>query len=56
MTEEDTRLLSVVQVNKSQSSIRITVPKPIADEMKLMHGSFVGFYRIGEHIVIKKVE
>ena len=56
MTEEDTKLMSVVQVNKSQSSIRITVPKPIADEMNLKHGSFVEFYRVGEHIVIKKGE
>lgn len=55
MTDENTDLINVVQANKSQSSLRITVPKRLAEELGLDHGSFVAFYRVGSHIAIKKV-
>lgn len=55
MADEEQDLISVVQANKSQSSLRVTIPKRIADELELSHGSFVGFYRVGTRIAIKKV-
>lgn len=54
--DDEQSLISVVQANKSQSSLRITIPKKIAEELELEHGSFVGFYREGSEIAIKKVK
>lgn len=56
MDDRDEHLLAVVQASKLQSSLKITVPKKIAGELGLDHGCFVGFYRDGEGIKIKKME
>lgn len=53
--EEDT-LIAVVQASKFQSSVKITIPKRIVEELLVEHGTFVGFYKSAGRVYIKKVK
>lgn len=50
------RLLDVAHVSKRGSSLRITIPRPIATELDLKPTDIVGFYLVEGMIVLRKVK
>ncbi len=56
MDNKDEELIAVVQASKFQSSVKITIPKRVVGELLLDHGTFVGFYKSGDQIYIKKMK
>ena len=53
---DERRLIDVSHVSKRGSSLRITVPRPVATEMDLKPTDIVGFYLEDGKIKIRKVE
>jgi len=56
MEDREEELIAVVQASKFQSSVKVTIPKKVVRELELEHGSFVGFYRQKNFIVIRRMK
>lgn len=56
MTNEEEELVAVVQASKLQSSIKITIPKRVASELDVAHGSFIGFFKRKGDFFIKLIK
>ena len=56
MSHEDQDLLSVGKAKKIQSSLRVTIPKGIVNELDLGDGDYIGYYKSGSGIVIRKIK
>ncbi len=50
------KLIAVTRTSSRGSSIRITLPKEIAEQLKIGEKDHVGFYENNGKIVIKKIE
>ncbi len=55
MAQEDQDLLCVGKAKKIQSSLRVTIPKGVVHELGLGDGDYIGYYKSGSGIVIRKI-
>ena len=53
MTE---KLISVTRTSPKGTSLRITLPKEIAEMLKVGEKDHVGFYEINGEIMVRKIE
>lgn len=49
------KLIDVAKTSKKSTSLRITLPKKVAEKLSIGEEEFVGFYEENGKIVIKKV-
>lgn len=56
MEQEAEDLVSVGKTKKIQSSIRVTIPKGVVKDLGLDDGDYLGYYRSGSSIVIRKIQ
>ena len=50
------KLIAVAKTSSKGSSLRITIPKEIAEKLNVSESEHIGFYEINGEIVIKKIE
>ena len=50
------KLIAVAKTSSKGSSLRITIPKEIAEKLNVSESEHIGFYEINVEIVIKKIE
>ena len=48
-------LLDITRTSKKGTSLRITLPKKIAEKLSIMEGEFLGFYEKNGTIYLKKI-
>lgn len=48
--------IAVTRTSKRGTSLRITLPKEVADRLSIGVEQFLGFYSIGEEIVLRKIK
>ena len=49
------KLLAVAKTSSKGSSLRITIPKEIAEKLNISESEHVGFYEVAGEIVIRKI-
>lgn len=49
------KLLAVTKTSSRGSSLRITLPKEIAERLKVSESEHIGFYEIDGEVVIRKI-
>ena len=49
------KLLAVTKTSSRGSSLRITLPKEIAEKLNVSESEHVGFYEIDGEVVIRKI-
>ena len=49
------KLLAVAKTSSKGSSLRITIPKEIAEKLNISESEHVGFYEIEGEVVIRKI-
>jgi antitoxin component of MazEF toxin-antitoxin module len=54
MTEER-KLIDVAHVSKRGSSLRISIPRKVAESIGISEGEILGFYSDGERIFVEKM-
>ena len=52
MTE---KLIAVTKTSSKGSSLRITLPKEVADKLNVSESEHIGFYEVKEEIVVRKI-
>ena len=52
----DEKLVDISRVSKTKTSLRVTLPKDIAEKISINEGEFLGFYMIADTIYIRKVK
>ncbi|MDA8142616.1 MAG: AbrB/MazE/SpoVT family DNA-binding domain-containing protein [Thermoplasmatales archaeon] len=52
----ESKLIEVTRTSKRGSSLRVTLPKEIAESLSIGEGEFLGFYLENNGIVIRKLE
>ena len=50
------KLIAVTKTSKCGSSLRITLPKDIAEKLNVSESGHIGFYEVNGEIVIRKIE
>ena len=50
------KLIAVTKTSSKGSSLRITLPKEIADKLNVSESEHIGFYEVNGEIVIRKIE
>lgn len=50
------QLLEVSHVSKRSSSLRISIPKKVAEAMELKDGDIIGFYECNGEIVLRRLK
>ena len=50
------KLIAVIKTSKRVSSLRITLPKDIAEKLNASESEHLGFYEVNGEIVVKKIE
>ena len=50
------KLLAVAKTSSKGSSLRITLPKEIAEKLNVSESEHIGFYEVEGEIVIRKIE
>lgn len=55
MTEER-KLIDVAHVSKRGSSLRISIPRKVAESIGISEGEILGFYSDGERIFVERME
>lgn len=50
------KLIAVTRTSSKGSSLRITLPKEVADKLNVSESEHIGFYEIGREIVVRKIE
>ena len=50
------KLIAVIKIPKRVSSLRITLPKDIAEKLNVTESEHIGFYEINGEIVVRKTE
>jgi AbrB family looped-hinge helix DNA binding protein len=53
---EKIRLVDVAHVSKRGSSLRISIPKKVAESIGVSEGEILGFYSDGERIFVEKID
>lgn len=55
MTKETRQLIDISHVSKRGSSLRITIPKKVAEAMELNEEEIVGFYLDQGKVIVEKI-
>lgn len=50
------KLIAVTRTSKRGSSLRITLPKDIAEKLNVSESEHIGFYEANGEIVVRKIE
>ena len=50
------KLIAVTKTSKRGSSLRITLPKEIAEKLNVSETEHIGFYEVNGAIVVRKIE
>ena len=50
------KLIAVTKTSKRGSSLRITLPKEIAEKLNVLVSGHIGFYETNGEIVVRKIE
>lgn len=50
------KLIAVTKTSSKGSSLRITLPKEIAEKLKISESEHIGFYEVHGEVVIRKIE
>ena len=50
------KLIAVMKTSKRGSSLRITLPKEIAEKLAVSQSEHIGFYEVNGEIVVRKIE
>jgi AbrB family looped-hinge helix DNA binding protein len=50
------KLIAVIKISKRGSSLRITLPKEIAEKLNVTGSEHIGFYEVDGEIVVRKIE
>ena len=50
------KLIAVSKTSKRGSSLRMTLPKEIAEKLKVSESEHIGFYEVKGEIVVRKIE
>ena len=50
------KLIAVTKTSSRGSSLRITLPKEIAEKLKVSESEHIGFYEVKGEIVVRKIE
>lgn len=50
------KLIAVTRTSSRGSSLRITLPKEIAEKLNVSESEHIGFYEIDGEIVVRKIE
>ena len=50
------KLIAVIKISKRGSSLRITLPKEIAEKLNVSQSGHIGFYEVNGEIVVRKIE
>lgn len=50
------KLIAVMKTSKRGSSLRITLPKEIAERLNVSESEHIGFYEVNGEIVVRRIE
>ena len=50
------KLIAVTKTSSKGSSLRITLPKEIAEKLNVSESEHIGFYEVQGEIVVRKIE
>lgn len=50
------KLIAVAKTSSKGSSLRITIPKEVAERLNISESEHIGFYFEGDNIIIRKIE
>lgn len=50
------KLIAVTKTSKRGSSLRMTLPKEIAEKLNVSESEHIGFYEVNGEIVVRKIE
>ena len=50
------KLIAVSRTSRKESSLRITLPKEVAEKLNVSESEHIGFYEIRGKIVVRKIE
>jgi len=50
------KLIAVTRTSSKGSSLRITLPKEVAEKLNVSESEHIGFYEVKGEIMIKKIE
>jgi AbrB family looped-hinge helix DNA binding protein len=50
------KLIAVTRTSSKGSSLRITLPKEIAEKLNISESEHIGFYEVKGEIVVRKIE
>ena len=50
------KLIAVSRTSRKESSLRITLPKEVAEKLKVSESEHIGFFEVRGKIVIRKIE
>ena len=50
------KLIAVTRTSRKESSLRITLPKEIAEKLNVSESAHVEFYEVNGDIVVRKIE
>ena len=50
------KLIAVTRTSSKGSSLRMTLPKEIAEKLNVSESEHIGFYEVNGEIVIRKIE
>ena len=54
--KDERKLIEVAHVSKRGSSLRISIPRKVAESIGILEGEIVGFYTDGKKIFLEKVD
>ena len=50
------KLIAVSKTSRKKSSLRITLPKEVAEKLDISESEHIGFYEVRGKIVVRKIE
>lgn len=50
------KLMTTTKVSYNGTSLRITLPKEIAEKLRASEKDYIGFYEVDGEIVVRKIE
>ena len=50
------KLIAVTRTSSKGSSLRVTLPKEVAEKLNVSESEHIGFYEVKGEIMIKKIE
>ena len=50
------KLIAVTKTSPRGASLRITLPKEVAEKLKVSKTDYIGFYEVNGNIVVRKID